>query len=63
MPYYEYKCERCKTIVEKQQRYKDKPLTKCKCGGKLKIIISKNTFKLKKNPGDVGWTRDWQPHR
>ncbi len=49
----------CKAVVEKHQKYRDKPLAECECGGKLKKIISKNTFKLKKNTSDVGWSRDW----
>jgi len=32
----EYKCEECGKQFEMQQSIKDGPLTKCKCGGKLK---------------------------
>jgi len=54
MPVYEYQCEKCGITLEKIQKINDKPLTKCKCGGRLKKIISINSFYLK----GKGWSRD-----
>jgi len=51
MPIYEYSCEKCGEITEAIQKFSDEPLTVCKCGGKLKKIMSNNSFILK---GD-GW--------
>lgn len=52
MPIYEYKCTKCGNIIEEIQKFSDAPLTKCtKCKGKLKKLMSKNTFKLK----GTGW--------
>lgn len=43
----EYKCNNCNNIVEVWERF-DKVPEKCpKCGGTIKRIISKTTFKLK----------------
>lgn len=55
MPVYEYQCEKCERETEKLQKITDKPLKKCEyCGGKLKRIISRNSFYLK----GKGWARD-----
>ena len=52
MPLYEYGCSECDVITEAIQKFDDEPLTECpECGGKLKKLISKNSFSLK---GD-GW--------
>lgn len=51
MPLYEYRCDKCNTIVEILQRIgEETPLCK-KCNTKLKKIISTTSFILK---GD-GW--------
>lgn len=46
MPIYEYLCEECKKVTEAVQKFSDPPLKKCKCGGKLKKIISNSSFIL-----------------
>ena len=41
MPIYEYRCDSCKTVVEKLQKFSDPPLTTCSaCGGPLEKLIS-----------------------
>lgn len=47
MPIYEYKCRKCGKIIEVSQKVGDLPLTKCKCGGKLRKLISSTSFILK----------------
>ena len=48
MPIYEYECTKCGNQTEVWQKFSDKPLTKCeKCSGKMKKLISQNTFHLK----------------
>ena len=48
MPIYEYKCRRCGRLSEVWQKLSDLPLNKCEaCGGRVKKIISQNTFHLK----------------
>jgi putative FmdB family regulatory protein len=48
MPIYEYKCRRCGHLSEVWQKFSDRPLSKCEaCGGRVKKIISQNTFHLK----------------
>lgn len=47
MPVYEYQCEKCKKVTEAVQRFSDPPLKKCECGGKLRKLISNNSFILK----------------
>ncbi|MBU1274528.1 MAG: zinc ribbon domain-containing protein [Proteobacteria bacterium] len=48
MPFYEYECCKCNQISEALQKVSDPPLKKCPhCGGKLKKIISLNSFHLK----------------
>ncbi len=43
MPTYEYKCKKCGTRFEKEQRMVDPPLKKCpKCKGEVFRLISKN---------------------
>ena len=52
MPIYEYICGKCHTTTEVLQKFSDPPLAKCPhCKGKLKRVISKNSFHLKGN----GW--------
>ena len=48
MPIYEYKCNKCNKISEVLQKVSDKPLSKCpSCGGKVKKLMSHNSFQLK----------------
>jgi len=47
MPIYEYQCESCGKVVEVFQKFSDAPVTKCSCGGRLKKLISLNSFHLK----------------
>jgi putative FmdB family regulatory protein len=48
MPIYEYKCSKCNHITEIWQKFSDPPIDQCEeCGGKVKKIISQNTFHLK----------------
>lgn len=54
MPIYEYKCKKCDKIIESIQRFNDKPLTKCDCGGRLSKLMSKNSFLLQ----GTGWYKD-----
>jgi putative FmdB family regulatory protein len=52
MPIYEYKCGKCGHITEVFEKFSDPPLQTCEvCGGKVKKIISQNTFHLK----GTGW--------
>ena len=52
MPIYEYKCKKCNTKIEVLQKINDKPIELCKkCGGKLKKLMSNNSFRLLGN----GW--------
>ena len=53
MPIYEYECRKCGRLMEMWQKFTDCPLTtKCEsCNGKLRKIISQNTFHLK----GTGW--------
>lgn len=47
MPIYEYKCEKCKREIELFQKISDPPdKYKCECGGKLKKLMSRNSFIL-----------------
>ena len=48
MPVYEYECCKCNQVCEALQKVSDAPLKKCPhCGGKLKKIMSLNSFQLK----------------
>jgi len=47
MPIYEYKCDKCQEVTEEAQKFTDKPLTTCECGGRLTKLISRSSFKLK----------------
>ena len=48
MPIYEYACTDCGRSTEAWQRLSDSPLCECEaCGGKLKKLISHNSFHLK----------------
>jgi putative FmdB family regulatory protein len=52
MPIYEYECIKCGHQTEALQKFSDPPLTECEfCHGKLKKLISHNTFHLK----GTGW--------
>jgi putative FmdB family regulatory protein len=48
MPIYEYECQDCNRVTENLEKFSDAPLKVCSfCGGKLKRVMSKNTFHLK----------------
>jgi putative FmdB family regulatory protein len=52
MPIYEYECQKCGEMTEAMQNFSDRPLVKCeKCKGKLRKLISQNSFHLK----GAGW--------
>lgn len=52
MPYYEYRCQKCKKQLEVLQKITDPPFKKCpKCKGKLNKLISQTAFQLK----GTGW--------
>ena len=48
MPIYEYECVRCHQTTEALQKFSDPPLTDCPhCNGRLKKLMSLNSFHLK----------------
>ena len=48
MPIYEYQCTKCGNQTEIFQLISDPPVSKCElCKGKMKKLISQNTFHLK----------------
>ena len=48
MPIYEYECKKCGHQMEVFQMFSDAPLSKCEvCNGKVRKLISQNTFHLK----------------
>ena len=48
MPIYEYECSKCHQITEALQNFSDPPLKKCPhCSGKLRKLMSLNSFHLK----------------
>ena len=48
VPIYEYECVRCHQTTEALQKFSDPPLTDCPhCNGRLKKLISLNSFHLK----------------
>ncbi len=48
MPIYEYQCATCGRVLEKWQKFSDKPLKSCPaCGGSLSKLISSCAFHLK----------------
>lgn len=52
MPIYEYECTKCGHQAEVLQKFSDSPLAECElCHGKMKKLISHNTFHLK----GTGW--------
>ena len=54
-PVYEYKCDKCKCIIEEFKSINDNTKhIKCECGNKAKKIISSNSFILKGS----GWYKD-----
>jgi len=57
MPIYEYECQKCGELTEAWQSFSDRPLVKCeKCKGKLRKLISQNSFHLK---GSGWYTTDY----
>lgn len=55
MPVYEYECSGCEKVFEIQQRMSDDPLQECpECNGKVKKLMSANSFQLKGG----GWYAD-----
>ena len=48
MPIYEYECVKCHQTTEALQKFSDPPLTDCPhCNGRLKKLMSLNSFHLK----------------
>ena len=48
MPIYEYECVKCHHTTEALQKFSDPPLSKCPhCNGRLKKLMSLNSFHLK----------------
>ena len=48
MPIYEYECSKCRQITEALQKFSDPPLKDCPhCSGRLKRMMSVNSFHLK----------------
>ena len=48
MPIYEYECGRCRQITEALQKFSDSALKDCPhCSGRLKRLMSINSFHLK----------------
>jgi putative FmdB family regulatory protein len=48
VPIYEYQCNRCRQITEALQKFSDPTLTECPhCHGRLKKLMSLNSFHLK----------------
>jgi putative FmdB family regulatory protein len=48
VPLYEYECSKCHQITEALQKFSDAPLKKCPhCSGKLRKLMSLNSFHLK----------------
>lgn len=48
MPIYEYECKNCGLVTEELQKFSDPPMRKCPaCGGRVKKLMSMNTFHLK----------------
>ncbi len=48
MPLYEYSCKKCKTVIEKIQKFSDPPLEVCeKCGGPLVKLMGSPALQFK----------------
>jgi len=48
VPIYEYECVKCHQTTEALQKFSDPPLTDCPhCDGRLKKLMSLNSFHLK----------------
>ena len=48
MPIYEYECTKCGNQTEAWQKFSDPLMTQCElCRGKMKKVMSQNTFHLK----------------
>jgi putative FmdB family regulatory protein len=48
LPLYEYRCRKCGAVVEKIQKFSDRPLLKCeKCGGRLEKLVSASAIQFK----------------
>jgi len=55
MIFYDYKCSKCKSIIEVRHSIKDTPIIMCeKCNIPMKRIITSTTFKL----NGSGWYKD-----
>ena len=47
MPFYDYRCEKCKETFEVLHKVSDEPLTKCEiCEGPLLKMMNNMTFHL-----------------
>lgn len=54
MPIYEFKCVKCKILIEKIQKHDD-PNPLCQeCNERLERVLSQNSFRLK----GKGWYKD-----
>lgn len=52
MPIYEYECKKCGQQTEVLQNFSDPEVTKCElCSGRMRKLMSQNTFHLK----GAGW--------
>jgi len=48
MPIYEYECTKCGNQTEAWQKFSESPLTECElCSGRMKKVMSQNSFHLK----------------
>jgi len=48
LPLYEYQCLRCGKLIEKIQKFSDRPLAKCEhCGGRLERLLSSPAIQFK----------------
>ena len=48
MPIYEYRCDKCNTVIEKSQKFSDPILTDCEvCGGPLVKLLGKPALQFK----------------
>lgn len=55
MPYYDYKCKKCGTVVELEHSIHDTEKKVCaKCGYALQRLIGTTSFVL----NGTGWARD-----
>lgn len=48
MPIYEYRCDKCNTVIEKIQKFSDPILIECEvCGGPLVKLLGKPALQFK----------------